>query len=58
MKNKKATEEKVVDLVLYALLAVCVLMVFALFIGFFPQSAPAFAFVGALAWAIYKKCDI
>ena len=58
MKDEKTTEEKVVDLVLYTLLAVCVLMVFALFIGFFPASVPAFAFVGALAWAIYKKLDL
>lgn len=58
MKDEKTTEEKIVDLALCVLLAVCVLMVAALFIGFFPASMPAFALVGAFAWAIYKKCDI
>lgn len=58
MKDEKTTEEKVVDLALCALLAVLVLMVAALFICFFPASVPAFAFFDALAWAIYKKCDI
>lgn len=58
MKDEKTTEEKVTDLVLCALIAVLVLMVLALFIGFFPASVPAFAFVGALAWVIYKKSDL